>query len=469
MAIHEIDSETQDTVPGRAPVTARAQLLTVVAVIAAGVVAGLAAGLTGGWLVGVAVVGVVAAGFFAYVAVNRFEVFVIGVLVIRASLDSPRIRGASEAAPASQAASVAAVLAAIFIAAAVMWFVANRNQPRRALPRHLLFPALALMGAGLASVVNSAFPTASLIESVRVSAALLMLLVLTRLMTDSSIVSRVLIAVYASAVVPLSFAVLQLLLGGARHIGDFGRIQGTFDHPNPFGIYLTFLIVMGVALLPHVTPRLRVPLIVLLVLCGAFLFLTYTRSAWIAAVIGVVIVGALQSRRLAVLTVVVVGCMAVLVPSISSRFGDLGHTTQYSGAAANSLTWRFEYWGDLISLANSSPITGIGLKVIQFQTLAAKNAHDDFLRTYVEMGFMGLFAYIALLIGLAIVARNALRDSGPGLARGIAVGFTASLVAFIVLSTVSNIISQTVLLWYFFAFAAAANAVSTFRRQASRP
>ncbi len=44
----------------------------------------------------------------------------------------------------------------------------------------------------------------------------------------------------------------------------------------------------------------------------------------------------------------------------------------------------------------------------------------------------------------------------------MAVGFTGCLVSFVLVSLVANVMSQAVVLWYLFAFAACANAVGRF-------
>jgi hypothetical protein len=74
---------------------------------------------------------------------------------------------------------------------------------------------------------------------------------------------------------------------------------------------------------------------------------------------------------------------------------------------------------------------------------------------FVEMGTLGLIAYVWLLLSLVGTAREALR-SRNAFGRSIGAGFMGALIAFFVLSFVSNIISQLVLLWYFVPMAALA-------------
>jgi O-antigen ligase len=228
------------------------------------------------------------------------------------------------------------------------------------------------------------------------------------------------------------------------------------------------LIVMGAALLPNLKARTRVLMIVFMAASVVCLYHTYTRSAWVATVIGLVAVAVIGRRK--VLGMALFACLVgglIAVPTISQRFADLvsvagGTSVNAQGNTSNSLAWRFDYWSVVLPLANQNPITGIGLKMSSFMTDIAKEPHNDFLRAYVETGLIGVLAYIALLISMVMVARQGLRESGPGLDRSVTVGFAGCVIAFVLISVVSNVITEVIVLWYYVAFAAAAYAVTTF-------
>ena len=253
--------------------------------------------------------------------------------------------------------------------------------------------------------------------------------------------------------------------------GGVSRFEGTFSQPNPFAIYLTLLIIMGVALLPHLAQKKQIAMSVLLVGSVICLYFTFTRSAWIATLLGVFVVALLARRRMT-LVVMVAGVMVSLVvfPTILQRFADLGTSTSAAGYASNSLSWRFDYWGEVLPLASKDPITGIGLDMSSLETSQQKEPHNDFLRSYVETGIIGTLAYIALLISMGVVARHAMkftRRRPLSYERSVAVGFAACVMAFVVLSIVSNVITQVVVLWYYVAFAAAAYAVTRYSENAA--
>jgi putative inorganic carbon (HCO3(-)) transporter len=292
-----------------------------------------------------------------------------------------------------------------------------------------------------------------------------MFFVVVRLIRSGDQLRRVLVAVMVSSLIPIAVALYGALKGGfAEQKGDFSRITSTFQQSNGFSRYIMLIVIVSVALYRHVSPRARLPLAALMACSSISLLLTYTRSAWLATAAALFAIGLLQSRRIVVGLVVTAMALFVTVPSISGRFADLvsDTDTEIPGEThGNSLAWRFAYWTeDVLPLARENPITGIGLKNTPIATEEAKEPHNDFLRAYVETGLVGLAAYLGLIAALIRTARRALRHARPGLDRGVAVGFTGCVVAFVLVSVVANVMSQVVFLWYFFALAAAAEAVA---------
>jgi putative inorganic carbon (hco3(-)) transporter len=191
-----------------------------------------------------------------------------------------------------------------------------------------------------------------------------------------------------------------------------------------------------------------------------FLLLTYTRTALLGTVLGLVVVGFVQSKRLLVILMLVGVCALVAVPQMSARFSDLTSTsTAGSGPSENSLVWRLGWWAQVLPLANSNPVTGIGLSMTSNLTETAQ-PHNDYVRAYVETGLLGLGTYLAMLIALVGLGRRAVQASSRGtFDRGVAVGFLGCAVAYVAASLAANVMSNVVSLWYLFAFAAAASAV----------
>ena len=468
---------------GRAPASAptRQRLVVVVCAIAIlllSVEASVEAATGGNKLLLVVPIGVfVGIGLVVLGAVN-FENFVLFTVVMRASLDITRPSSGNNggagvsSASSSSALDPAGALAVIFIVMALFWLLTRHRAGRKSPPASI--HRIALIGfciAGFLSILDSSNILYSTTSALKVAAVVAMLAVLEVMLVDRAAIKRVIAAIYLSAVVPVGYTMILIVTHHSQFTsGGFARFEGTFAQPNPFAIYLTLLIVMGVAIFPHLRRRNQVLMTALLLLCVVALYSTFTRSAWVAAIGAVVLVAFLGRRRLLLGGLVLAAAASIVaVPTIAQRFADLGQSTSPNGYASNSLVWRFDYWDQVLPLAAKDPVTGIGLGMSSLETVQAKEPHNDPLRAYVETGIVGLLAYLALLVSMGVVARDSMRFTKrrPGsYERAIAVGFASCVLAFVILSLVSNVITQVVVLWYYVAFAAAAYAVTRYRENA---
>jgi O-antigen ligase len=409
---------------------------------------------------------------FGVLALTRFQAYVVGMLILRSSLDlaklSGRTAGTTSVSGSSRALDPSSALGVLFMLAAALWLAAQYRRAGR-LPGSKLRTALVVFFlASLASVVGSSRVSTSALEALRICAVVAMFVVLEQMMFDPKKMRQILFGIFCSLVFPLVYTSIGFLSGHPRSEskGSFTRIVGTFNQSNDFGRYLMLMIIMGVAVYPHLERRWRRPLGAMLALSSVFLFLTYTRSALVAAALGIFVVGIVQSKRI-IAALLIAGLAGLLVvPSLSGRFTDL---TQYQSkqvamhgdsSSGNSLAWRLSYWTEVLPLANKNPVTGIGLKMTQYSTDKAKQPHNDFIRAYVETGIIGFAAYVFMIFSLIGIGRKAVRAVPEhSLDRGVAAGFLGCAVAFVAVSLVANVISNVVNLWYLFAFAAAAASI----------
>ena len=400
---------------------------------------------------------VVAAGGLGlvYLAVSRFEYFVLGILFIRASLDAAKIGAGSIDATGA--------LSVVFIAAAVLWLLAQRRDPtaKASATAPLMPPLIALVAAAALGLLISRDPLASAVEWVRLGTLVAIVAVLGRILEDEHVLRLGLLAVLASAIVPLLVASVQALRGGGLvDVQGLDRIRGTFAHSNPFAAYLFLMITLAVAIFPHMSARWKIALVPYVLACGALLVLTYTRGAWVALVVALVVIAFLQDRRIFVFLLAAFVAVAILVPSVSVRLSDLSQQEKVTGAPGNSLVWRFSHWREVLAL-QTDPLTGIGLKEVDLRDVNQVAPHNDLVRVYVEMGLAGLAAYLWLAVVLWLESVRTWRRARGGLARGLAVGGIAATAGVMMLSLVANVITQLVILWYYFAIVALAMAAAS--------
>ena len=390
-----------------------------------------------------------------FLAANRFEIFVLTILLARASLDAAKIGvGTIDATGA---------LSVLFVVVAVVWLLAQRSdtaaEPSATAP--LMPPLVAFVAVAALGLFFSHDPLASAVEWVRLGTLVAIVAVLGRVLKDERTIKLCLLAVLGSAVVPVAIGALQAARGsGAITAAGLDRIRGTFQHSNPFASYLFLMITLAVAIFPHVERRWRFVLVPYVLACGGLLVLTYTRGAWVAMIVALIVIAILQDRRIFLFLFAVAIALAILVPSVGVRLSDLSQEEKATGAPGNSLVWRFEHWRDVLAL-QTNPLVGIGLKEVELRDVSNVPPHNDIVRVYVETGLAGLAAYIWLSVVLWIESVRTWRRAPPGLARGLAVASIASLAGVMMLSVAANVITQLVILWYFFAIVALAMASTT--------
>ncbi|MGH9246820.1 MAG: O-antigen ligase family protein [Acidimicrobiales bacterium] len=399
-------------------------------------------------------------------ALTRFRGYVLLMLVARASIDLARVSGPSDGATesiASRLLNPSSLFGLLFLVVAVVWLL-TLLRDGAPLTGTSLRPALVLfLAIGLSSAIGAEHPVTSALELTRLASAVAAFLVLEQLTAKPRDVRIILGAAFGSAVLPLVVTLTGALSGAPRveEQGEFVRVMGPFTTSNELGRYLMFLVIMGIALHPYLSRTLKRAMTAFLAASGLALLLTLTLSAIIGVAVGLAIVGILQSKRILIALVTAGGLSLVLIPSLSERVQSVLPADSTESTAGNSLAWRFQYWGEVAQLAEDSPVTGIGLGQTPHNTDARKQPHNDFLRAYVEMGVVGLVTYLGVLGALILLGRRAVRVSAPRtLERGVAVGFLGCAASFVLVSTVANVLSNTPVLWYFFAFAAAAVAVA---------
>jgi len=410
--------------------------------------------------------GVVGLGL-AVLAVKNFTVFLLVILVARASLDLTKVSpglGAQAADPATRALDPASMLGLLFLLMASLWLVAQHRSNQLVSGSLLRSALIAFVATGFLSVLGSTETRLpSLLEAVRILSAVVMFIVLEQMMAKKENMRRLLMGVYLSTLFPLIMTASGFIGSGPRQEikGEFARVVGPFNQSNTFGRYLMLMLIFGVAIYPHLEGWFRRLFAFILTASGYVLLLTFTRSALVATVLGLVVVAVAQRKRL-FLGVIILGVAGLLfVPAISARFGDLSEQGPAAAAAPSSLDWRVAHWTSVLPLFSSSPITGVGLTNIVRLSPNEAQSHNDFVRTLVETGVLGFFAYLAILAAMIALGRQALAAATqPSFDRGVAAGFLGCGVAFLSVSVVANVISNVVTMWYFFAFAAAASSVA---------
>ena len=279
--------------------------------------------------------------------------------------------------------------------------------------------------------------------------------------------------VLASAVVPIAVAFVQLATGNTltRPGSSLASVRGPFPHPNYFAFYLVVVLILAIMVL------FESRLVLVRVGCGALiatgivcLFLTYTRAAWVGFGLALLGMALLRYRRLILVALVGLLLGALIAPGAArdaqQRFGDL--TSKSEATDQNSWTWRVDQWSAMLPYGFDRPLTGNGwdsyprltvrkfghfdrrYPTIQNRRLGVYSAegftaHNDYVKTFVELGVPGLVLWALTLVGLGAVGWRARRLPQT---RAIASATVATVAALALISFSDNLQGYTVVLLY---------------------
>jgi O-antigen ligase len=333
-----------------------------------------------------------------------------------------------------------------------------------------------------------------------VMAVFVVFLLVTQIVRDPRRLRLLLGGILVLALVPIGFALKQWAAGDlvvkSSSGPDFAAVRGTFDHPNAFGSFLVVVLAVALASFLDIrSVRARLGLAALIALGSVSLFLTYARGAWIGIAVVVLVLGIVRSRMLMLAGIVMILLTTLAFPGAvqkaQNRFGDV--LGQNAGNNSSSWSWRTGQWDRMVDRGWDKPILGHGYGSYERQTVAefgyldkrykvidktggfskprGFSAHNDYVRTWVEMGVVGLGLWVATLLGLLATAVR-LRRAPP--ARTAATAGVALMAALIVMQVADNIQASTLTLMLTAAVIAgawgAATAVrSTDRSAARRP
>lgn len=380
------------------------------------------------------------------VALNDLETFVLLALATRSSLDAVQI--------GHRLTDPSVILGLLLLALGTLWLLNRRVKLGAAFPVSRLGMAfMAFTAVAAVGIVLSPDPGNALIEWSRIANIAVVFLVVEQFAARGAGLVRFVVAIALAVIAPAIAAVWQLATGSGLYVaGGFSRITGTFVHSNPMAYFAVIVWLLMAALYPVTRRAARLAVVGVFAITSALILLSFTRSAWLVAVIGLLI---LLFRRRAHVALGIC-CGLVLLGAVSSpiqsRFADLDTASAISGKPANSLSWRVEYWQQSLRLAKPSPIAGVGLRTVSKTTTAAKQPHNDVVRAYVELGIPGLVSYLVLLVLMVWHSLSAALDAARrrlgGTERAVTEAALVVAVAVVVLSLVANLMSQVVVMMY---------------------
>ena len=185
-----------------------------------------------------------------------------------------------------------------------------------------------------------------------------------------------------------------------------GRAVGTLDNPNMLGEYLILVIPVAVAMFIGRGEGLRkLSAFLCIGIMGACLVLTWSRGAWLGLIFAALLFLFMWHRRsmwLVLLGIASIPVLPSILPaSIVSRFTSIGNM------ADSSTSYRMYIWRASVDMIADNPFSGIGIGEGAWDRLyplytymgveAAPHSHNLYLQIWLELGVVGILAFVFFL------------------------------------------------------------------------
>jgi len=152
------------------------------------------------------------------------------------------------------------------------------------------------------------------------------------------------------------------------------------------------------------------------------LLYTFSRGGYLAALVGVLILGILKDRKLLIILGVFLLTWQTVVPTAVHQRIDM--TQNSAGQLDASAQERMDLWRESWQSIKESPVFGKGYATFQYGLHAAnlKDSHNLFVKVWVETGIIGLAMILILLQQMASLGYRLFRRGNDPLYRGLGLG-----------------------------------------------
>jgi len=221
------------------------------------------------------------------------------------------------------------------------------------------------------------------------------------------------------------------------------RLLSTWFDPNLIGGFFVFILSFAISFLLYGKERkTKIILLALIVVLGSALILTYSRSAFLALLVSLFVLGILKSKKL-----LFVGLIALIILiGVSGRLqARLAGATRIDVMAEH----RLASWKNTWEISRSHLFLGVGFNTFKYAQLASgaigpQASHSDFgsdssfLTILATTGVFGLIIYLWLALAIFKIAFQAFRQSDNRLANALGLGLIAGMAGLVIHSQFTN-------------------------------
>lgn len=222
------------------------------------------------------------------------------------------------------------------------------------------------------------------------------------------------------------------------------RVYSLFGSPNIFGDYAAFLLPTTISMVLYERHKgQRVMYAVATVFLALCLLFTFTRGAWIAGFVGVLVLTWLYDKRYTVAAVVVAVLAVLLVHSVQVRIEEFFSPVYWYQTFANG---RIARWLNAYDQMTGNPLFGDGLGryggAVASKYFGVPYVDGYYAKTLAETGLVGLIAFVAVLfVYLRDVFRIWRKATDPRM-KILLAGVFSSLVAVVTHNLIENVFEE---------------------------
>jgi len=193
-----------------------------------------------------------------------------------------------------------------------------------------------------------------------------------------------------------------------------------------------------------------------MVLC---LVVTFSRSAWLGFSISMLVFFLMKDKRKFLPLLILIAAFLILLPPVYDRLAYLLSGDYIESSVRGG---RLQRWPIGLKMLSENPLFGVGLG--QFGGAVAENNNipgtfymdNYFLKTAVEMGIVGLSAFVILIYNTVIWSYRSIRNTDGTLERQLVQGIFASICGLVVPNFFENVFEVPMMVTYFWILAATA-------------
>lgn len=261
-----------------------------------------------------------------------------------------------------------------------------------------------------------------------------------------------------SSFIPFSVSAIQFVFPELSITKDGFRLHGSFMHPNIFAFYLVLVSAVCFYCIKaesvFFSKRFIRLCYLLIPLSAVCLIATQTRSAWIAFFTIFFVYGLLYERKY-VVVMCVLAILALFLPFVQERIADLASDSQIiegGGEKLNSYAWRQVVWVSSWEFIQDKIFLGHGYNTFSYYFLdffplegeQQFDAHNAYVQIAFDMGFIGVFFFLVLFIGILLkyLSQFSLDPKGNSI-------YLAVITSFMLVCYSDNMLFYLSYCWYF--------------------